>query len=618
AAIKADVRVLFTLAELDEYVRNNPSGLEPPPSDSVISQVVEMPAAVEYLSMPTPQPPSASSVGTFIDETGAISSGKLIFSAEAWEQLLGRSTEELAKCNGPLLKYLENRILFLRLTILFGWSQKSRHQQKWKSKIHRLKALKDDMPAKDANAVVEPSMQDPKSDSNEESASSKHPEQADGTPIHTGVEAVVPSTSAHPVSRSQDSKLSLANHTMPESSTTLSQDPLANAPRGNDQALVATPTPDEKPPGVQQRVGAIAAENENRQRPRPVTINPISQEPQLSQQKTQSAPALSVSEESRSIENKAVDTILENDSSLVLPSIPEVLEERSTQSSKHEIQQAENSLPEATGPAQEAARSIFESRPHNDKGKPPMRRHSSEAERLLNGIRGLTNKRLDTPQSPPSEALSDEIRARDKRESPSTDLAHDALIASPEPPAQAPEIKSRSSKPEAAPPAKKFASEPIITPPKPKAPYPTAPQVVKKPVTPESKPTIAPAKPKAQRPTAPQVNTIPATLESEPTTTAPKPKAPQTTAPPIENIPAAPESAPANPPPKPKTPQPTTPQVNTIPAVPESKPIIAPAKPKAPQPTTSQAKKEPAAPALKSKPEPESRSAETPANSDDI
>lgn len=103
-----------------------------------------------------------------------------------------------------------------------------------------------------ANAVVEPSMQDPKSDSNEESASSKHPEQADGTPIHTGVEAVVPSTSAHPVSRSQDSKLSLANHTMPESSTTLSQDPLANAPRGNDQALVATPTPDEKPPGVQQ------------------------------------------------------------------------------------------------------------------------------------------------------------------------------------------------------------------------------------------------------------------------------------------------------------------------------------------------------------------------------
>lgn len=63
-------------------------------------------------------------MGTFIDETGAISSGKLIFSGEAWEQLLGRSAEELAKCDGQLLKYLENRILFLRLTLLFGWSEK--------------------------------------------------------------------------------------------------------------------------------------------------------------------------------------------------------------------------------------------------------------------------------------------------------------------------------------------------------------------------------------------------------------------------------------------------------------------------------------------------------------
>lgn len=102
-----------------------------------------------------------------------------------------------------------------------------------------------------ANAVVDPSLQDPKSDSNGELGSSKHSEQANGTTIITGVETVVPLSSAHPESRSQDSKFSLGTHTVPESSTTPSQDPLANTPLGNDQALVATPTPVEKPPRVQ-------------------------------------------------------------------------------------------------------------------------------------------------------------------------------------------------------------------------------------------------------------------------------------------------------------------------------------------------------------------------------
>lgn len=59
-----------------------------------------------------------------IDETGSIGSGKLIFSTEAWEQLLGRTAEELAQANTHLLKSLENRTLFLRLTLLFGWSEK--------------------------------------------------------------------------------------------------------------------------------------------------------------------------------------------------------------------------------------------------------------------------------------------------------------------------------------------------------------------------------------------------------------------------------------------------------------------------------------------------------------
>jgi hypothetical protein len=59
-----------------------------------------------------------------MDETGAITNGKLIWSDEAWEQLLGRDAEGLAAASSStqLLRYLENRLLFLRLALLFGWS----------------------------------------------------------------------------------------------------------------------------------------------------------------------------------------------------------------------------------------------------------------------------------------------------------------------------------------------------------------------------------------------------------------------------------------------------------------------------------------------------------------
>ena len=67
----------------------------------------------------------ARQIGLLIDETGAITAGKLIWSDEAWEQLLGRSAEELAAAtpNIQLLKYLDIRLLFLKLAIMFGWSE---------------------------------------------------------------------------------------------------------------------------------------------------------------------------------------------------------------------------------------------------------------------------------------------------------------------------------------------------------------------------------------------------------------------------------------------------------------------------------------------------------------
>lgn len=62
-------------------------------------------------------------MGLLIDETGGISSGKLVWSDEAWKQLLGRTAEDLATSSLTLLKYLENRLLFLKLAVMFGWSE---------------------------------------------------------------------------------------------------------------------------------------------------------------------------------------------------------------------------------------------------------------------------------------------------------------------------------------------------------------------------------------------------------------------------------------------------------------------------------------------------------------
>ncbi|KAL9635718.1 MAG: hypothetical protein Q9164_003284 [Protoblastenia rupestris] len=61
-------------------------------------------------------------IGLLVDESGSITSGKLVWSDEAWWQLLGRTTEELAGSDAILLKYLEQRLLFLRLAVMFGWS----------------------------------------------------------------------------------------------------------------------------------------------------------------------------------------------------------------------------------------------------------------------------------------------------------------------------------------------------------------------------------------------------------------------------------------------------------------------------------------------------------------
>ena len=57
-----------------------------------------------------------------MDETGSVSSGGLIWSDHAWEQLLGRSAEHLIADDIESLRNLEQRMLFLRLSLIIGWN----------------------------------------------------------------------------------------------------------------------------------------------------------------------------------------------------------------------------------------------------------------------------------------------------------------------------------------------------------------------------------------------------------------------------------------------------------------------------------------------------------------
>jgi hypothetical protein len=56
-----------------------------------------------------------------VDETGCTTAGKLIVSERAWAQLLGPVTE-LAHAEADQLKYMEQHLLFLRVTFLFGFA----------------------------------------------------------------------------------------------------------------------------------------------------------------------------------------------------------------------------------------------------------------------------------------------------------------------------------------------------------------------------------------------------------------------------------------------------------------------------------------------------------------
>lgn len=145
-ATSSEVRILFTLADIDEFVRAASKELFMGYLSVMImelnivnlhqrtmmfcSECCGLPIFANCLTATCKQCEKPISlainprlIGTLIDETGAIGSGKLIWRPQAMEQLLGRTAMELSMSSPALLKYLEQRLLFLRLSVLFGWSE---------------------------------------------------------------------------------------------------------------------------------------------------------------------------------------------------------------------------------------------------------------------------------------------------------------------------------------------------------------------------------------------------------------------------------------------------------------------------------------------------------------
>lgn len=62
-------------------------------------------------------------IGTLVDETGCIAPGKLLWSERAWEQLLGRSKAEMCEMKGEEIRWLEQRMAFMRMHLVVGWEE---------------------------------------------------------------------------------------------------------------------------------------------------------------------------------------------------------------------------------------------------------------------------------------------------------------------------------------------------------------------------------------------------------------------------------------------------------------------------------------------------------------
>ena len=139
------VRCLFTLGELDEFARAAPTSTFQGYLSLLVMEVKlldywkrRMLLSNECCNMPIYANATTATckgcekdillrlspriLGQVIDETGAVSGGKLLFSDGAWYDLLGRQPSDLLKLGQQELSYLQDRLLFCRVTVMFGWT----------------------------------------------------------------------------------------------------------------------------------------------------------------------------------------------------------------------------------------------------------------------------------------------------------------------------------------------------------------------------------------------------------------------------------------------------------------------------------------------------------------
>jgi len=139
------LRCLYTIGELDEFARSAPAETFQGYMSVLLAEVKlhevfrrQMLFSGECCNIPTYANAATATckgcdnavtlrlnpriIGQVLDETACISAGKLLFSDRAWQDLLGRKSEELLKLGHEEIRYLSDRLLFCRITLLFGWT----------------------------------------------------------------------------------------------------------------------------------------------------------------------------------------------------------------------------------------------------------------------------------------------------------------------------------------------------------------------------------------------------------------------------------------------------------------------------------------------------------------
>ena len=141
------VRCLFTIGELDEFARAAPTDtfqgylsvlltdvklLENWKRQMLFSGECSACSISLYANATTAMckhcekevalRPNPRIIAQVMDETACIASGKLLFSDRAWRDLLGHNPEELLRLEYEEVKHISDRLLFSRVTVLFGWT----------------------------------------------------------------------------------------------------------------------------------------------------------------------------------------------------------------------------------------------------------------------------------------------------------------------------------------------------------------------------------------------------------------------------------------------------------------------------------------------------------------